>query len=148
MHTTRPLDVMIVEDEGVLAMDLEYLLEQAGHRVAGWATCLDEARELSTQIEPDLVLVDLHLTDGVTGLDVAELMRRAGPAAVVFMTANPRLIPEDFLGAIGVLAKPYTSAGVLAALRFIQQGIFDPPPTLKQPVGLTLAPAYRQSWAY
>lgn len=148
MRTMRPLDVMIVEDEGILAMDLEYLLEKAGHRIAGWATCFDEARELSTQIAPDLVLVDLHLTDGVTGLDVARLMQGSGRSAVVFMTANPRLIPDDFIGAIGVIAKPYTSAGVLASLRFVQQGLTDPPPTLNVPIGLTLAPAYLHSWTH
>lgn len=146
MSDMRPLDVMIVEDEGILAMDLEYMLEIAGHRVAGWATCFDEAQQLSTQIQPDLVLVDVHLTDGITGLEVAALMRRAGRAAVVFMTANPRLIPSDFLGAVGVIAKPYTAAGVQAALRFVQQGIFDPPPALSLPIGLTLAPAYKQRW--
>lgn len=129
-------------------MDLEYLLEQAGHSIAGWATCLEEARQLSTQIRPDLVMVDIHLTDGVTGLEVAELMRNAGQSAVVFMTANPRLIPSDFLGAIGVIAKPYTASGVRAALSFVQQGIFDPPPSLSLPSGLTLAPAYQQRWIH
>lgn len=146
MIGVRPLSVLIVEDEGVLAMDLEFLVAEAGHEIAGWATCLKEAERLTTEVRPDLALVDIHLTDGITGLDVADLLRRTVNAAVVFMTANPRLIPADFLGAIGVISKPYTSAGVLAALSFVQQGITAPPPTLVVPKGMTLAPAYQYRW--
>lgn len=144
----HPLKVLIVEDEAVLAMDLEFLLEEAGHEVVGWATCLKEADELINKSEADFALVDIHLTDGTTGVTVADrILRAKDDAAVVFMTANPKLIPHDFVGAIGVISKPYTAKGLLAALRFLQQGIVAPPPKLQLPTGLTLAPAYSNRWA-
>lgn len=144
---SRPLKVLIVEDEAVLAMDLEFLLEEAGHEVVGWATCLKEADQLIEQGAADLALVDVHLTDGITGVTVADHIRRANDEAlVVFMTANPKLIPQDFVGAVGVIAKPYTVNGLHAALRYLVQGIAMPPPKLKVPTGLTLAPDYLSRW--
>lgn len=143
----RPLKVLIVEDEAVLAMDLEFLLEEAGHEVVGWATCLKEADELIAGSAADLALVDIHLTDGITGVTVADHIRQThDDAAIVFMTANPKLIPQDFVGAVGVISKPYTANGLHAALRFLQQGISAPPPKLQLPTGLTLSPDYRARW--
>ena len=63
------------------------------------------------------------------------------------MTANPKLLPEDFAGAVGVIAKPYTTSGVMAMLDYLQQGISAPPPSTNRPNGLTLAPHYRDEWS-
>ncbi|MEE7456058.1 response regulator [Methylorubrum populi] len=143
----HPLRVLIVEDEAVLAMDLEFLLEEAGHEVVGWATCLKEADQLIESGAADLAFVDIHLTDGITGVTVADHIRRANyDAAVVFMTANPKLIPADFVGAVGVISKPYTANGLHAALRFLQEGISAPPPKVRLPTGLTLSPTYQTRW--
>lgn len=147
MTAGRPLNILIVEDEAILAMELENLLEDAGHVTVGWATCLSEAEELIHDISADLALVDVHLSDGLTGIEVADLFRRTHAATVVFMTANPKLIPEDFVGALGVIAKPYTSSGVMAMLDYLREGISAPPPSSRQPNGLVLAPEYRTAWA-
>lgn len=143
----QSLKVLIVEDEAILAMDLEFLLEEAGHEVMGWATCLKEADDLIASGAADLAFVDVHLTDGITGVTVADHIRRAhDDAAIVFMTANPKLIPPDFVGAVGVISKPYTANGLHAALRFLQEGISAPPPKLRLPTGLTLSPVYQTRW--
>lgn len=147
MSGCAPLNVLIVEDEAVLAMELEHAIEDAGHAVAGWATCLSEANALIETGTADLALVDIHLADGVTGVEVADRLSRETGAAVVFMTANAKLIPEDFVGALGVIAKPYTSGGLQAVLKYLEQGITAPPPSLTQPSGLTLAPDYRDRWS-
>ncbi|KQP61598.1 response regulator [Methylobacterium sp. Leaf399] len=147
MTESRPLNVVIVEDEAILAMELENMLEDAGHVTVGWATCLSEAEELLREVSADLALVDIHLSDGITGIEVADLFRRHTGAPVVFMTANPKLLPEDFAGAVGVIAKPYTSIGVMAMIDYLQQAISAPPPSVSQPNGLTLAPDYRERWS-
>ena len=66
---------------------------------------------------------------------------------VVFMTANPKRIPDHFAGAVGVIAKPYTMAGLMAALRYIHEGVRRPPPVSERPVGFTLSPEYKSNWA-
>ncbi|RWC83240.1 MAG: response regulator [Mesorhizobium sp.] len=143
----EPLKVLIVEDEALLAMELESLVQDAGHSVVGWATSLAEAREVVDSTRADIAFVDIHLTDGPTGIDVAEYIDDRKNSMVVFMTANPKRIPDHFAGAIGVIAKPYTVHGVTSALRYLQEGVRRPPPTSERPAGFTLSPAFETVWA-
>ena len=141
-----PIKVLIVEDEALIAMELEGLVEDAGHTVAGWASTAEEAMVLVEATKPDLAFVDLQLADGYTGMDVARFIGEKHRSIVVFMTANPRWLPDDLQGAVGVMAKPYTMNGVLAALRYLHEGIRRPPPVSERPPGFTLSPAYAGAW--
>lgn len=147
MNRNEPLKVLIVEDEALLAMELEALVEDAGHSVVGWATSSKEARALVDGVAADIAFVDIHLTDGPTGVSVAQYIAEQKSSMVVFMTANPKRIPENFAGAVGVIAKPYTMHGLMAALRYLHEGVREPPPVSTLPIGFTLSPEYRQSWA-
>lgn len=142
----EPLKVLIVEDEALLAMELESLVEDAGHSVVGWATSSAEARRLVDTLQADLAFVDVHLTDGPTGVAVAQYISDHMRSMVVFMTANPKRIPDNFAGAVGVIAKPYTVNGVMAALRYLQEGVRRPPPVSTRPAGFSLSPHYRSAW--
>lgn len=142
-----PLKVLIVEDEALLAMELELLVEEAGHSVAGWATTSAEARQLVDEVEADIAFVDVHLVDGPTGIDVAEYIARHERSMVVFLTANPKRLPENLAGAVGVISKPYTLNGLTAALRYLQEGVRRPPPVSALPVGFTLSPQFAVNWA-
>jgi DNA-binding response OmpR family regulator len=141
-----PLRVLIIEDEALLAMELEGLVEDAGHTVAGWAPSSSEARTLADSVEADLAFVDIHLSDGATGVDVARYITERKRSIAVFMTANPKRIPENFAGAVGVIAKPYTIHGLMAALQYLHEGVRHPPPASALPIGFTLAPTYRATW--
>lgn len=143
----EPLKVLIVEDEALLAMELESLVEDAGHSVVGWATSSAEARAMVDTLEADIAFVDVHLTDGPTGVGVAEYIASKKCSMVVFMTANPKRIPESFCGAVGVIAKPYTMNGLMAALRYLQEGVRRPPPVSALPIGFTLSPTFSLDWA-
>jgi DNA-binding response OmpR family regulator len=143
----EPLKVLIIEDEALLAMELESLVEDAGHSVVGWATSLIEARSMVDTTDADIAFVDIHLTDGPTGVDVAEYIGEKKNSMVVFMTANPKRIPDHFAGAIGVIAKPYTMNGLTSALRYLQEGVRRPPPVSVRPAGFTLSPAFETVWA-
>lgn len=143
----EPLKVLIVEDEALLAMELESLVEEAGHSVVGWATSSDEARKAVDTTDADIAFVDIHLTDGPTGVDVARYIGEKKRSMVVFMTANPKRIPDHFAGAVGVIAKPYTMNGLLLALRYLQEGVRRPPPKSARPAGFTLSPAFEAVWA-
>jgi two-component SAPR family response regulator len=144
---TEPLKVLIVEDEALLAMELESLVEEAGHSVVGWATSSAEAKTMVDAVEADIAFVDIHLSDGPSGVDVAEYISEKKSSMVVFMTANPKRIPDHFAGAIGVIAKPYTMNGLTSALRYLQEGVRRPPPVSTRPAGFTLSPAFETVWA-
>ncbi len=144
----EPLKVLIVEDEALLAMELEDVIAEAGHTVVGCAASLAAACRLIDSEKADLALVDVHLSDGPTGIEVAEYIRRASPSpVVVFLTANPKRIPADFVGAVGVIAKPYTVNGLASALRYMEEGVRRPPPSCGLPVGFSLSPRYADEWA-
>lgn len=140
------LRVLIVEDEALLAMQLESFLEEQGHEVVGVAVNSAQAPRMAAKARPDLALVDIHLTDGPTGVEVGRAMAQELGLAVVFMTANPKRIPEDFVGAIGVVPKPYTVGGLATALRFLISAVHRPPPPMPGPASLQLAPAFAERW--
>ena len=147
MKDLRPMSVLIVEDEALIAMELQMLVEDAGHAVTGWATNGDEAHATVRRGPVDLALVDVHLADGASGAQLAAELGHCG-IPVLFMTANAKRIPEDFVGALGVLAKPYTSQSVIATLGYLHVGVLDPPPPSSSlPTGLTLSPAFAERWA-
>jgi AmiR/NasT family two-component response regulator len=68
--TTPPLQIVIVEDEILLALDLESHLTALGHEVIGIASDSEQSFPLPAATAPNLVLVDLDLRDGLTGLNV------------------------------------------------------------------------------
>lgn len=141
-----PLRVLIVEDEALLAMQLDALLMDAGHEVVGWAMNADEAMQIFHHAKPDLAFVDLQLGEGPSGIDVAREIQATDSSVVVFVTANSKMLPDDFAGAIGVISKPYSMQGIEAALTYLHEGIRTPPPGCALPRSLTLAPAYRERW--
>ena len=142
-HT--PLRILIVEDEALPAMLLQGYLEDAGHEVVGWATTADAALQLCKETQPDMAFVDLHLADGLTGLKVAKEFCDA-QRAVIFVTANSRMLPDDYAGAIGCIGKPYSMHGIRRALEYLEEGVRNPPPRCVRPSSLTLAPQYERRW--
>ncbi|WP_114946013.1 response regulator [Microvirga calopogonii] len=122
MSSEKPLRILIVEDEILIALELESLLQDLGHEVVGMAASSAEALSLGQTLRPDLAFVDVHLADGPTGVDVARSLSVNHRVTVLFMTANAKRIPEDFAGAWGVIAKPYTERGVREALNYVMAG--------------------------
>ena len=135
--------MLIVEDEALLAMDIEAIIEDAWHRVVGEAASLYDVEDLAGDLNPDLAFVDIQLAKGTIGLDVCALIRRRwADAIVVFVTANPLKIPADFAGGHGVIPKPFSRNGLMSAMRYIEEGVCDPPPVSPQPASFIAAPAF------
>ena len=82
-------DVLIIEDEPIIAMDLETLVESQGHRVIGVAATRTEAQELVRLNRPGLVLADIQLADGSSGLDAVNDILKSFDVPVIFVTAFP-----------------------------------------------------------
>ena len=146
MSQDDPPRVLIVEDEMLLADALDYAVAASGGRTVGLALTSTEAVELAVQTRPDLALVDVHLGDGPTGVDAARNLAEACGAMVLFLTANLKRLPEDYAGACGVMSKPYTDAGLRAALAFLLECVRTGQARRPAPPGLTLAPAFARQW--
>ena len=108
--------ILIVEDEMLVAMELESLLEDLGHEVVGIAPDLQSARQHFDE-DLDLALVDLNLRDGLTGPEIGRNLSSQG-VTVLFVTANPRLLGEGIAGAIGVSTKPADDDMVRSAVSY------------------------------
>ena len=146
MREYSPLSVLIVEDEVLLAAELRYLVEEVGCRDVGHAMSSDEAITLAATLRPDLALVDVHLRDGPTGIEVARRIARDCGGVALFMTANVKRLPEDLAGACGVIGKPYSEHGVKTALTYLTTCLRDGVAPGMPPAGFQLAPAWAQRW--
>lgn len=145
---TNRMDVLIVEDEMLLAMDIEAMVEDSGHHVLAEAASLQDVEALPNDLNPQLAFVDLHLAHGSNGLDVCRYIRTHWPdALIVFVTANVSKIPPDFSGAHGVIAKPFSHAGVVTAINYLANGVFDPPPNIPRPASLIASPHLERRWS-
>ena len=128
---------MIVEDEMLLAMELESEVEMAGHQVTGVAMSSSQAKEQIGTSRPDFAFVDIHLMDGPTGVDVGRQLAAAG-IPYIFVSGNIKKIPEDFAGALGAIEKPYTMNGMKNALAYVS-AIVQGDDSGSPPVSLVLA---------
>ena len=82
-------DVLIIEDETFIAMDLESLVRNLGHNVIGVARTHSDAVALAKNKKPGLILADIQLADGSSGLDAVNELLRVFEVPVVFITAYP-----------------------------------------------------------
>ncbi|WP_337267656.1 response regulator [Oryzifoliimicrobium ureilyticus] len=128
------MKILIVEDETLLALELESEIEAAGHDVVGEAMESFAARSIIDAEHPEFAFVDIHLLDGPTGIDVGRYLAECG-IPYVFVTGNVKRIPEDFAGALGAIEKPYTANGLRNALDFLASVVEGdehalPPPSL------------------
>ena len=101
-------DVLIIEDEPMIAMDLESIVEGLGHRVTAVARTHSEAVKAVDQHKPGLVLADIQLADGSSGLDAVNEMLGAITVPVIFITAYPdRLLTGERPEPAFLITKPY-----------------------------------------
>ncbi|MBZ9790233.1 response regulator [Rhizobium sp. 3T7] len=107
--------VLIVEDEFLIAIDLESTVKDMGLDVIGLATDKEQALRLAPMA--DIAFVDVNLADGATGPEIGRRLVEEFGVTVVFMTGNPEAVAGRFQGALGVVSKPTTPAIVQRSLR-------------------------------
>jgi CheY-like chemotaxis protein len=109
--------VLIIEDEPLIAMQLEDLVTALGHSIAGTAATRDQAREAVAAQMPGLVLADIQLADGSSGLDAVDDILALAPVPVIFITAYPeRLLTGDRPEPTYLVTKPFHEKAVRAAI--------------------------------
>jgi DNA-directed RNA polymerase specialized sigma24 family protein len=115
-------DVLIIEDEPLIAFDLEGLVESLGHKVLGIARTHGEAVSLVKTKRPGLILADIQLADGSSGLDAVNELLRTFEVPVIFITAYPeRFLTGERPEPAFLIAKPFQPATVSA---IISQALF------------------------
>jgi CheY-like chemotaxis protein len=109
--------ILIIEDEMIIALDLENLVSELGHTVVGIATTREEAVRLAKEQEPDLVLCDIQLADGSSGVDAASDILNTLSIPVIFITAFPEcLLTGERLEPTYLIAKPFLRDTVKATI--------------------------------
>jgi len=117
--------VLIIEDEPLIAMDLEAIVEAHGHQVIGVARTRREAQAICATTQPGLVLADMQLADGSSGLDAVKDILKEFEVPVIFITAYPeRLLTGERPEPTFLIAKPFQPShvgAVIAQALFFQQ---------------------------
>jgi DNA-directed RNA polymerase specialized sigma24 family protein/CheY-like chemotaxis protein len=115
-------DVLIIEDETIISMDLEALVGDLGHHVVGVARTRAEAMALASKTRPGLIMADIQLADGSSGLDAVSDILAGVEVPVVFITAYPqRLLTGDRPEPSFLITKPFQHEAVKAV---ISQALF------------------------
>ncbi len=115
-------DVLIIEDEALIAMDLERLVEELGHKVIGVAQTHAKAIAIARAHAPGLILADIHLADDSSGLDAVNELLKSSEVPVIFITAYPeRFLTGERPEPAFLIAKPFQPSAVSAV---ISQALF------------------------
>ncbi|SMH53278.1 response regulator receiver protein [Maritimibacter sp. HL-12] len=110
--------VMIIEDEMLIAMDIEAIVKDMGHQITGVARTRDQAVALAEKVRPDLILADIQLADNSSGIGaINDILSQTGDLPVIFITAFPeRLLTGERLEPAFLITKPYTEEQVRSAV--------------------------------
>ncbi|WDR04998.1 response regulator [Devosia rhodophyticola] len=115
-------EIMIIEDEPLIAMDIEQLVESLGHKVVSVARTHKEAVALFAQSQPKMILADIQLADGSSGIDAVNDILNEHSVPVIFITAFPeRLLTGERPEPTFLVTKPFNPDMVKA---LISQALF------------------------
>ncbi|MCO6184674.1 response regulator [Rhizobium sp. L1K21] len=115
-------DIMIIEDEPLIALDIEQMVEDLGHKVTGVARTHSEAVKLFNETAPKMILADIQLADGSSGIDAVNEILTTDDVPVIFITAFPeRLLTGERPEPAFLVTKPFNPDMVKA---LISQALF------------------------
>ncbi|ARW48922.1 MULTISPECIES: response regulator [Acetobacter] len=108
LHKNVQTSVLIIEDEPIIAMDIEQLVLQCGHQVAGIAHTQVDAVKLAKETKPGLILADINLGPGGDGIQAVAEITSSFNVPVIYVTAYPeRLLTGETMEPSFVITKPF-----------------------------------------
>ncbi|WP_339077374.1 response regulator [Acetobacter sp. AC2005] len=108
LHKNVQTSVLIIEDEPIIAMDIEQLVLQCGHQVAGIAHTQADAVKLAKETKPGLILADINLGPGGDGIQAVAEITSSFNVPVIYVTAYPeRLLTGETMEPSFVITKPF-----------------------------------------
>jgi PAS domain S-box-containing protein len=111
--------ILVVEDEAIVALDLQNRLRGLGHSVPGFWVSGEEAVAKAFELKPDLILMDIKLGSGMDGVEAAEKIRLLFEVPVIYLTANSdetTVQRAKFTEPFGYLLKPFAERELEAAI--------------------------------
>jgi two-component system, response regulator PdtaR len=112
--------ILLVEDEILTALDIEYIVQQLGYDVCGVVSSAPEAIQAAQDLHPDLVLMDIRLAHGTDGIQAAGEIRTRFGIASLYLSAHTdaaTLTRAQATQPLGFIAKPYTQAQLETTLK-------------------------------
>jgi DNA-directed RNA polymerase specialized sigma24 family protein len=117
IRTGLKSNVMIIEDESIIALHIKSIVQELGHNICGIARTRDEAVKMATETNPDLVLADISLADGSSGIDAVKDILEQIDVPVIFITAFPeRLLTGERPEPTYLITKPFEAETVVATI--------------------------------
>jgi CheY-like chemotaxis protein len=113
------VQILVVEDENIVALDLRIRLEGLGYTVVAVAVSGEEAVEKTSELEPDLILMDIRLRGEMDGIEATQIIQARSDVPIIYLTA---LADEDTLrraeatGAQGLIRKPFEDEDLRTAI--------------------------------
>ncbi|HEX7007740.1 MAG TPA: response regulator [Alphaproteobacteria bacterium] len=112
-----PASVMIIEDERIIALDIASIVEEMGHSVCGVAERENEALALARRTKPQLILADIQLKDGDSGIVAVQEILKSSEVPVIFITGFPEyLLTGRTVEPVFVITKPFKAETLKAAI--------------------------------
>jgi DNA-directed RNA polymerase specialized sigma24 family protein/CheY-like chemotaxis protein len=109
--------IMIIEDEPIIALHIRSIVEKLSHTITGIARTRSEAVNLASSTKPDLILADISLADGSSGIDAVKDILNETDVPVIFITAFPeRLLTGDRPEPTYLITKPFEPETVIATI--------------------------------
>ncbi len=113
---SQPASVLIVEDEAIVAADLERAIRRKGYRPVGVACTGPEAIAMARNYQPEVVLMDYRLQGAMNGMEAARQIRAERATAVVYVTAMRNTVLPELRPGFRCVAKPFVLAELCAAI--------------------------------
>jgi len=116
----RPLRVLLVEDEVIVAWDIAETLKRLGYVIVGMADNGEQALRLAETLTPDLILMDIRLNGVLDGIECARLIRERIGRGVIYLTAHADLATMERAAAtepLGYVFKPFSQESLRSALQ-------------------------------
>ncbi len=139
------LKILLAEDDMLIAMDMQAMMEDAGHIVLGPVATVGQGESIASETLPDIAIVDIGLKNGESGVDLARLLRKGWNVPVIFVSGEPTRAQAGRDNAVAFLPKPVMpddlerSIDVARAIA-MGQPLPDVPPQLEvfqtEPLGL------------
>lgn len=115
----KPIQILIVEDEAIIAMDLAQRLERDGYGVVGIAAGSEQAIDLFDATRPDVVMMDVVIRGALDGIDTAAQLRARREVPIIYLTAfsdEATLARARSTAPCGYLLKPFRTEDIRAAI--------------------------------
>lgn len=138
MQQTLKTKILIAEDESVIALNLRDMLERAGYEVVGEAATGKQAVEMATQLNPDVILMDIKMPE-MDGITAAKEITNQQPRLIIVLTAyydNDFLARAKQAGVFGYVVKPVTERDLVPAIEIARAQFMEKRATEQEVVRL------------